>query len=84
MMTDKTAKAIERYFGLWNQRDSEAREAGIREVFAEDATYTDPLVDVKGYSGIGAVIAGVQGQFPNHSFRLLSSIDCHHNLGRLL
>jgi hypothetical protein len=81
-MTDKMAMAIERYFELWNQRNSDARAAGIREVFAANAAYTDPLVDVKGHSGIGAVISGIQSQFPDHTFKLLSSIEAHHHVAR--
>jgi hypothetical protein len=57
-MTDSIVTAVERYVSVWNQRNREDLEIAIREVFAADATYTDPLVDVKGHPGIGAVIAG--------------------------
>ena len=40
---------VERYITLWNETDAAARKQGIAEIFAEGATYTDPLADVAGH-----------------------------------
>lgn len=73
---------VERYISLWNETDADARKQGIAEVFAEDATYTDPLADVSGHDGINAVLAGAQGQFAGFTFKLLTAVDSNHHIAR--
>ncbi len=80
-MSDKTA-TIERYIELWNEADAAIRAQGIAEVFADGATYTDPLADVSGHAGIDAVIAGAQGRFTGFTFRLLGPVDANHHIAR--
>jgi hypothetical protein len=80
-MSDITG-TIERYITLWNETDADARKAGIAEVFAEGATYTDPLAEVAGLDGIDAVISGAQGQFAGFTFKLLTAVDSNHNIAR--
>jgi hypothetical protein len=76
------AATVEQYLSLWNETSSEARRQGIKETFTPDATYTDPLADVAGHDGIDALIAGVQGQFSAHTFKLLDGVDANHNIAR--
>ncbi|MCP2340506.1 nuclear transport factor 2 family protein [Actinomadura rupiterrae] len=73
---------IERYIAIWNETDPAARRAAIDEVWAEGATYTDPLAAVEGRDAIDAVIAGAQGQFPGLVFRLAGPVDAHHDIVR--
>jgi hypothetical protein len=80
-MSDITG-TIERYITLWNETDADARVRGIAEVFAPNATYTDPLADVAGHAGIGAVISGAQGQFVGFTFKLLTAVDSNHHIAR--
>jgi hypothetical protein len=71
-----------RYIAAWNEADASKRAAAISEVFTADATYTDPLADVQGHEGIGAVLAGAQEQFKGFEFRVLGDVDENHNIGR--
>jgi hypothetical protein len=80
-MGDVTA-TVELYLNLWNETSKEARMKGITETFTPDATYTDPLADVAGHDGIDTMIAGVQGQFPGFTFKLLGAVDSNHNIAR--
>ncbi|GAA3148700.1 nuclear transport factor 2 family protein [Nonomuraea roseoviolacea] len=73
---------IQRYLAAWNETDATARRAALAEVFAEDATYTDPLVSVRGLDGLDATIAAVQGQFGGLVFSLGGAVDAHHDIAR--
>jgi hypothetical protein len=76
-MTDFTALA-ERYLACWNETDPASRRAAIDELWAADATYTDPMVEAQGRDAIDATIGAVQQQFPGFVFRLLGPVDGHH------
>ena len=77
-MTD----VIERYLDCWNETDPAARHKLIEEVWAPDASYTDPLAEVTGRPAIDATIAAVQGQFPGFVFTLAGPVDAHHRQAR--
>src|SRR6202012_6228274 len=73
---------IERYLDCWNETGAEARRKLIEQVWAPDASYTDPLAEVTGRAAIDATIAAVQGQFPGFVFALAGPVDAHHRQGR--
>jgi SnoaL-like domain len=73
---------IERYIASWNQTDPQLRRKLIDEVWAEDASYIDPLAEAHGRDAIDATIAAVQAQFPGFTFSLLSPVDAHHDQAR--
>ncbi|MDO3703211.1 nuclear transport factor 2 family protein [Micromonospora sp. C28SCA-DRY-2] len=73
---------VQRYLAAWNETDAAARQAVLREVFADDAVYTDPLVSVRGRDGLDATIAAVQGQFGGLVFSLGGAVDTHHDIAR--
>jgi SnoaL-like domain len=73
---------VERYLESWNESDPEARRGAVADVWAPDGTYTDPLADVRGHEAIDALIAGAQGMFPGHVFRLAGAVDTHHDIAR--
>ncbi|HEY2277680.1 MAG TPA: nuclear transport factor 2 family protein [Streptosporangiaceae bacterium] len=73
---------IERYLDCWNETDPAARRTLIEEVWAPEATYTDPLAEVTGRAAIDATIATVQGQFPGFVFTLAGPVDAHHRQAR--
>ena len=77
-----TNDLIERYIATWNEQDADARRKLIDEIWAEDASYIDPLVVAEGRDAIDATIAGVQQQFPGYGLRLAGPVDAHHNLAR--
>ena len=77
-----TNDLIERYIATWNEPDADLRRKLIDEVWADDASYVDPLVVAEGREAIEATIAGVRQQFPGMGIRLTGPVDAHHNLAR--
>ncbi|MFJ3089703.1 MULTISPECIES: nuclear transport factor 2 family protein [unclassified Streptomyces] len=73
--------AAQRYFAAWNAGPDELEKA-VAAAFTEDATYTDPLADVRGHEQLTAAIAGARQQFPGFVFRPLGAVDGHHALVR--
>jgi hypothetical protein len=73
---------LERYLATWNETDADARRALLAEHWAEDASYTDPLVRVSGRDAIDVTIAAVQAQFPGFVFAPGGSFDAHHDQAR--
>ena len=73
---------ISRYLDCWNETDPAARRKLVEEVWAPDATYTDPLADATGRPAIEATIVAVQGQFPGFVFTLAGPADTHHRQTR--
>lgn len=73
---------IERYIAIWNETDPVRRRKLIDEVFAENATYTDPLADLAGREQIDAGVAAAQGQFAGLVFTLAGPVDSNHSQAR--
>lgn len=73
---------IERYLACWNETDATARRTSLAENWAEDASYTDPLVAVNGLDELDATIAAVQTQFPGFVFTPVGVLDAHHDVAR--
>ncbi|MBY8875208.1 nuclear transport factor 2 family protein [Micromonospora sp. PLK6-60] len=73
---------VDRYLAVWNEADGDARTAAVGDLFTPDATYTDPLAEVRGHEQISAVIAGVQQTFPGHVLRPHGPVDGHHDVIR--
>jgi hypothetical protein len=70
---------IDQYFAAWNEPDAARRGDLIAQVWAEGASYLDPLMEGDGHAGINAMIQGVQAQFLGHRFRQIGKADAHHN-----
>jgi hypothetical protein len=73
---------IDRYLACWNETDAATRRALVEQTFTADATYTDPLADVRGHDQIDATIAAVQQQFPGFVFTPGAAADEHHRQAR--
>ncbi|THA62128.1 nuclear transport factor 2 family protein [Streptomyces sp. A0958] len=73
--------AVQRYFAAWNAAPEELEKA-VAAAFTDDATYTDPLADVRGHEQLAAAIAGARQQFPGFTFRPAGAVDGHHALVR--
>ena len=67
----------ERYLAIWNEGDDARRRTMIADAWAEDARYSDPLMQGEGRDGIAAMIAGARAQFPGHRFSLAGTPDSH-------
>jgi NAD/NADP transhydrogenase alpha subunit len=76
------AKTVERYLEIWNEADAGVRAQKIREVWTEQATYTDPLASVTGHEAINALIGGAREQFAGMVFTLAGTVDAHHDIAR--
>ncbi|MEU5717361.1 nuclear transport factor 2 family protein [Streptomyces sp. NPDC020403] len=74
--------AVQRYFAAWNASTDEERAKAVATAFTEDATYTDPLADVRGHDGLTAAISGARQQFPGFDFVATGTPDAHHHLVR--
>jgi hypothetical protein len=73
---------VERYIASWNETDPERRRKLVDELWADRASYTDPLAEAHGRDAIDALIAAAQAQFPGFVFTLAGPVDVHHNQAR--
>ncbi|MFG2886244.1 nuclear transport factor 2 family protein [Streptomyces sp. NPDC048297] len=80
--TDRHESAVARYLEAWNAREPQALAKAVAAAWTTDGSYTDPLADVRGREGIAAVIAAAHEQFPGFAFRLLGTVDGHHDTAR--
>ncbi|MFF0288051.1 nuclear transport factor 2 family protein [Streptomyces sp. NPDC005262] len=74
--------AVQRYFAAWNAATPEDLAKAVAAAFTEDATYTDPLADVRGHDGLATAIGGARQQFPGFEFQLTGTPDGHHDIVR--
>jgi hypothetical protein len=72
----------DRYLAIWNERDAITRRARIAQLFADNATYADPMMHGSGIDGIDGMIATAQQQFPGYRFSLRGTPDGHNNVVR--
>jgi hypothetical protein len=75
-------ETITHYLQCWNETDDRARRALVEELFAANASYVDPLVELEGRAAIDAAIAAVQAQFPGMVFSQRDEVDAHHSQAR--
>jgi hypothetical protein len=73
------ASTIDTYLAMWNETDPARRADLIRQAWADDGRYVDPLLEAMGHTALGDMVAGVHEQFPGHRFRRTSGIDTHHD-----
>jgi hypothetical protein len=76
------AKMIDQYCASWGEDDSARRAALLQEVWAERATYTDPMAHVQGRGNLVAHIGAVRQQFPGAKIVRTSAIDRHNHCAR--
>ncbi|MEV1290253.1 nuclear transport factor 2 family protein [Micromonospora sp. NPDC049679] len=72
----------ERCLAVWNEADGQRCRPAVAELWTEDGSYSDPMSDVRGHDGIAAVIDGAREMFPGYVFRLLGTVDGHHDVLR--
>jgi SnoaL-like domain len=72
----------ERYIACWNEADPQRRRKLIDELWAEDASYVDPMAEARGRDEIDALMGAVQTQFPGLTFSLAGLVDAHHRQAR--
>ncbi|HEY3954009.1 MAG TPA: nuclear transport factor 2 family protein [Streptosporangiaceae bacterium] len=72
----------ERYIACWNEADPGRRHKLIDELWAEDASYVDPMAEARGRDEIDALVGAVRAQFPGLTFSLAGPVDAHHRQAR--
>jgi hypothetical protein len=73
-MTD-AANIAQRYIASWNESDPEQRRALIAALWADDASYVDPLMQGHGHAEINALVSAVHDRFPGYGFALSGQAD---------
>jgi hypothetical protein len=77
-MTDITT-VVHNYIAVWNETTPGERRALVADTFADESSYVDPLMEGAGHSGIDAMVAAAQKQFPGARFELSAGPDLHHD-----
>jgi hypothetical protein len=73
---------IDLYCEVWCEPDEARRRTLLRQVWADDGTYTDPTVHAVGAEELLAHISGVRERRPGSSVVRTSIVDMHHDLAR--
>jgi len=76
------AALIDRYCAAWGEDDALRRTRLLQDVWAEDATYTDPLAHVEGRANLVIHIGIMRQQFPGATIVRTSAIDRHNHCAR--
>jgi hypothetical protein len=73
--------SVERYIDAWNQASRPQRLLILDECWAEDGTYVDRYTSepVEGLVNLSAYIEYVRQGYPAHQFKLVESVERHHN-----
>jgi SnoaL-like domain len=79
IVVSSVTQLIDRYIAMWNETDGKRRRDLIAQVWSEDATYVDPVLQGDGHVGIDAMVQAVHQRFPGHRFRRTSDVDTHHD-----
>jgi len=70
---------IDHYIAMWNETNGKRRRDLIAQVWTEDASYVDPVLQGDGHAGIDAMVQAVHQRFPGHRFRRTTDVDLHHD-----
>jgi hypothetical protein len=73
---------VDGYFAMWNESDPRRRQELTAATWSPDASYVDPLFAADGYEGLDALVAGVHERYPGLRFRLIGTVDVHHDRAR--
>jgi SnoaL-like domain len=77
-MNDPTSIA-NRYIALWNETNASRRQGLLADLWTEDATYIDPLMQGGGHGEIDALVSAVHQRFPDFRFSLIGQPDGYGN-----
>ena len=80
----KAAELVTQYVAAWNEVDPAAREALLKQCWADGGVYIDPNVELAGREALSQHIARVQAARPGARLEFMSGIELHHNVVRFL
>ena len=73
---------VDVYCAAWDEPDPIRRDAMLKPVWAEGATYTDPTVHVTGRAALVEHIGRVLTRYPGSRIARTSAVDTHHSVAR--
>jgi hypothetical protein len=73
---------VDAYCLAWDEADAVRREAILKTVWVEGATYTDPNVHVSGVGELVEHIGRVLERYPGSRIVRTSAVDTHHSVAR--
>jgi hypothetical protein len=86
-MSDETdpgalSELIDRYCAVWSEPSASVRAQLLAQVWAQDATYTDPAVHAATSDELLAHIEKVLSRRPGAKVVRTSVVDAHHGIAR--
>jgi SnoaL-like domain len=75
----KIVELVDRYIAMWNETDAERRRGLIGKIWADGASYLDPMLSGEGREGIDAMVEAVHEKYPGHRFKRTSDVNAHHD-----
>ena len=82
IQSDALTELVDRYCAVWNEPSPGRRAELLAQVWARDATYTDPSVHAPTADELLAHIEQVRARRPGSKVLRTSTIDFHHRLAR--
>ena len=80
--SDALTELIDRYCAVWNEPGASRRTELLTEVWAKDATYTDPRIHATTSAELLAHIGQVLAKRPGAKVVRTSAVDVHHGVAR--
>ncbi|HEX3141070.1 MAG TPA: nuclear transport factor 2 family protein [Rhizobacter sp.] len=71
------------YLETWNETDGAKRQSLMKQYWADEAAYADPLMSAEGSEKISGLIAAVHQRFPEFRFKLAGTPNGHGKYVRL-
>jgi hypothetical protein len=75
----KVEELVDRYIAMWNETDAARRRGLIAAIWADGASYLDPVLSGEGRDGIDAMVKAVHEKYPGHRFKRTSDVNAHHD-----
>jgi hypothetical protein len=75
-------RLIDTYCAVWSEPDPVRRQRTLDEIWAENATYTDPRAQLTGSTALVAHIGTILAGRPGAKIVRTSVLDFHHGLVR--
>ena len=75
----KIVELVDRYIAMWNETDAGRRRGLIAKIWADGASYLDPMLSGEGLDGIDAMVKAVHEKYAGHRFKRTSDVNVHHD-----
>jgi hypothetical protein len=75
----KIVELVDLYIAMWNETDAGRRRGLIAKIWADGASYLDPVLSGEGRDGIDAMVKAAHEKYPGHRFKRTSDVNMHHD-----